>query len=96
MSRVDRRKASTRGIDFRTRTRFDGKTRAVHGEIEATVHQSKMRSLMCLSQPACELGAIGNSGGYRPRPPGPTGREDNDRAEAGHHRVTRCGKGDGA
>ncbi|MEU8469518.1 hypothetical protein AB0F30_16610 [Streptomyces sp. NPDC029006] len=118
---VDRRKASTRGIDFRTRTRFDGKTRAVHGEIEAsdpfcpsggirragigafydarlarngdfyvsgkyrqapdhemylygytsgsrhstkTVHQSKMRSLMCLSQPACELGTIGNSGGY--------------------------------
>ncbi|MFJ6907987.1 hypothetical protein ACWERF_13430 [Streptomyces griseoluteus] len=118
---VDRRKASTSGIDFRTRTRFDGKTRAVHGEIEATdpfcpsggirragigvfydarlarngdfyvsgkyrqapdhemylygytsgsrhstktVHQSKMRSLMCLSQPACELGTIGNSGGY--------------------------------
>ncbi|MGW3359455.1 hypothetical protein ACWDFL_29230 [Streptomyces bungoensis] len=118
---VDRRKASTRGIDFRTRTRFDGKTRAVHGEIEATdpfcpsggirragigvfydarlarngdfyvsgkyrqapdhemylygytsgnrhstktVHQSKMRSLLCLSQPACELGTIGNSGGY--------------------------------
>ncbi|MFF9394731.1 hypothetical protein [Streptomyces griseoluteus] len=28
-----------------------------------TVHQSKMRSLMCLSQPAYELGAIGNSGG---------------------------------
>jgi hypothetical protein len=33
---VDRRKASTKGIDFRTKTRFDGKTRAVHGQIEAT------------------------------------------------------------
>ncbi|MFG2607865.1 hypothetical protein ACGFT2_30610 [Streptomyces sp. NPDC048514] len=118
---VDRRKASTKGIDFRTKTRFDGKTRAVHGQIEATdpfcpsggirragigvfydarlarngdfyvsgkyrkapdhemylygytsggrhttktVHQSRMSSLMCLSQPACERGTIGNSGGY--------------------------------
>lgn len=118
---VDHRKAGTGGIDFRTMTRFDGKTRAVHGQIEATdpfcpsggarragigvfydarlarngdfyvsgkyrqapdhemylygytsgsrhttktVHQSRMRSLMCLSQPACERGTIGNSGGY--------------------------------
>ncbi|MFF7373420.1 hypothetical protein ACIP3A_32775 [Streptomyces tricolor] len=118
---VDRRKASTKGIDFRTKTRFDGKTRAVHGQIEATdpfcpsggirragigafydarlarngdfyvsgkyrqapdhemylygytsgsrhstktVHQSKMSSLLCLSQPACERGTIGNYGGY--------------------------------
>ncbi|MEU9973507.1 hypothetical protein [Streptomyces sp. NPDC051014] len=118
---VDRRKASTSGIDFRTKTRFDGKTRAVHGQIEATdpfcpsggarragigvfydarlarngdfyvsgkyrqapdhemylygytsgsshtsktVHQSRMRSLLCLSQPSCERGTIGKSGGY--------------------------------
>ncbi|OEJ21508.1 hypothetical protein AS594_38840 [Streptomyces agglomeratus] len=29
-----------------------------------TVHRSKMSSLLCLSQPACERGTIGNSGGY--------------------------------
>ncbi|MFF8942282.1 hypothetical protein ACF1A5_08375 [Streptomyces sp. NPDC014864] len=33
---IDKRKASTKKIDFRTKTRFDGKTRAVHGQIEAT------------------------------------------------------------
>ncbi|MFE7208751.1 hypothetical protein ACFU93_01835 [Streptomyces sp. NPDC057611] len=118
---VDKRKASTKGIDFRTKTRYDGKTRAVHAQIEATdpfcptsgpkragigafydarlarngdfyvsgkyrkapdhemylygytsgdkhstktVHQSRMSSLLCLSQPMCELGTIGNNGGY--------------------------------
>ncbi|GAA1038204.1 hypothetical protein [Streptomyces murinus] len=33
---VAKRKASTKKIDFRTKTRFDGKTRAVHGQVEAT------------------------------------------------------------
>ncbi|EKX60563.1 hypothetical protein PV416_31425 [Streptomyces ipomoeae] len=118
---VEKRKASTKKIDFRTMTRFDGKTRAVRGTIEATdpfcpktgvkragigvtydarlarngdfyvsgkyrkapdhemylfgytsntkhstkvVHQSKMSNLLCLSQPMCERGTIGNSGGY--------------------------------
>lgn len=28
------------------------------------VHQSRMASLLCLSQPMCERGTIGNSGGY--------------------------------
>ncbi|OEJ21503.1 hypothetical protein AS594_38815 [Streptomyces agglomeratus] len=28
------------------------------------VHRSKMSSLLCLSQPACERGTTGNSGGY--------------------------------
>lgn len=118
---VAKKKASTKKIDFTTKTRFDGKTRAVHGQIEATdpfcpktgvkragigvyydarlarngdfyvsgkyrqapdhemylygytsatkhstkvVHQSRMKSLLCLSQPSCELGTIGNNGGY--------------------------------
>lgn len=118
---VAKKKASTKKIDFTTKTRFDGKTRAVHGQIEATdpfcpktglkragigvyydarlarngdfyvsgqyrqapdhemylygytsatkhstkvVHQSRMKSLLCLSQPMCELGTIGNNGGY--------------------------------
>ncbi|WP_257584865.1 MULTISPECIES: hypothetical protein [unclassified Streptomyces] len=33
---VEKRKASTKKIDFQTKTRFDGKTRSVHGQIEAT------------------------------------------------------------
>ncbi|MGH4033927.1 hypothetical protein ACQB60_33910 [Actinomycetota bacterium Odt1-20B] len=118
---VAKRKASTKKIDFKTMTRFNGKTRAVRARIEATdpfcpsggirragigvtydarlarngdfyvsgkyrkapdhemyiygytsknrhstktVHQSRNKSLLCLSQPACERGTIGNSGGY--------------------------------
>ncbi|MEV7421292.1 hypothetical protein [Streptomyces sp. NPDC091212] len=118
---VEKRKASAKGIDFRTKSKYDGKTRDVHGQIEATdpfcptggvsragigafydarlarngdfyvsgkyrqapdhemylygytsstkhttktVHQSRMASLLCLSQPACERGTIGNYGGY--------------------------------
>ncbi|MFF5339073.1 hypothetical protein [Streptomyces sp. NPDC013181] len=33
---VEKRKASAKKIDFQTKTRFNGKTRAVHGRIEAT------------------------------------------------------------
>ncbi|MFJ1647609.1 hypothetical protein [Streptomyces sp. NPDC088258] len=118
---VEKRKASAKGIDFRTKSKYNGKTRAVHGQIEATdpfcpsggvnragigvfydarlarngdfyvsgkyrkapdhemylygytsktkhstktVHQSRMSSLLCLSQPMCERGTIGNNGGY--------------------------------
>ncbi|MFE0508542.1 hypothetical protein [Streptomyces sp. NPDC058964] len=118
---IDKRKASTRGVDLKTMTRFDGKTRAVRAQIEATdpfcpsfglrragigvfydarlarngdfyvagkyrrapdhemylygytrgkrhstktVHQSKNLSLLCLTQPLCDLGTTGNSGGY--------------------------------
>ncbi|MGW0737962.1 hypothetical protein [Streptomyces sp. NPDC002851] len=117
---VAKRKASTKKIDFRTMSRFNGKTRAVRGRVEATdpfcpssgprragigatfdlrlarngdfyasgkyrkapdhelylyghkgskhstkvVHRSKMNSLLCLSQPMCERGTIGNSGRY--------------------------------
>ncbi|MEU1051709.1 hypothetical protein ABZ397_03975 [Streptomyces sp. NPDC005876] len=117
---VAKRKASTKKIDFRAMSKYNGKTRAVRGTVEATdpfcpssgpkragigatfdlrlarngdfyasgkyrkapdhelylyghngrkhstkvVHQSKMSSLLCLSQPMCERGTIGNQGGY--------------------------------
>jgi hypothetical protein len=49
---VDTRQASAKSMDFQTKTRFDGKTRAVHGKIEAR-------------NPFCDRGSI--SGYYDAR-----------------------------